>query len=113
MPCFLFIFVGASYVEAMRSNRNLHAALSAITAAVVGVILNLSVWFAMHTVYGELHPWRAGLVQVDLPIWSTWQPGALLLAVAALVAMLRFKMGLGWVLMGCAAGGLLPMAWNA
>jgi chromate transporter len=52
-PCFLWIFLGAPYIEALRSNRALHAALSAITAAVVGVVLNLSVWFTLHTVFAE------------------------------------------------------------
>jgi fumarate reductase subunit D len=54
-PCFLWIFLGAPYVEALRGNRTIHAALSAITAAVVGVILNLSVWFAVHTIFHTAH----------------------------------------------------------
>src|SRR5690606_13055315 len=53
MPCFLWIFAGAPFVERLRSNRALSAALAAITAAVVGVILNLAVWFAIHTLFGE------------------------------------------------------------
>lgn len=107
VPCFLFIFVGAPYVEALRRNRSLHAALSAITAAVVGVVLNLSVWFALHTVFGNLFAWQAGPLRLDVPVWASWDPAALLLAVAALVAMLRFKLGLGWVLLGAAGLGLL------
>jgi chromate transporter len=111
VPCFLFIFVGAPYVEALRRNRSLHAAMSAITAAVVGVVLNLSAWFALHTVFGEVRVWRAGPLQLDLPVWSSWQPGALALAVIALVAMLRFKVGLGWVLLAAAVLGVVIRSW--
>ncbi|SFN25267.1 chromate efflux transporter [Dokdonella immobilis] len=106
VPCFLFIFVGAPYVEALRRNRSLHAALSAVTAAVVGVILNLSAWFALHTVFGELRAWSAGPVQIDVPVWASWQPTRLLLTAAALVAILRFRLGLGWLLLGCALLGI-------
>lgn len=106
LPCFLFIFVGAPYVEALRRNRSLHAAMSAITAAVVGVVLNLSAWFALHTVFGELRTWQAGPLRLDMPVWASWDAAALLLALAALIAMLRFRIGLGWVLLGSAGLGL-------
>jgi chromate transporter len=106
VPCFLFIFVGAPYVESLRKNRSLRAALSAITAAVVGVILNLSAWFAVHAVFARVNPWDAGPLRLEVPEWSSLQPGALLLAVAALVAILRFRIGLGWLLPGCAMIGL-------
>ncbi|MFX9638784.1 chromate transporter, partial [Acinetobacter baumannii] len=52
-PCFLWIFAGAPYIERLRGNRALAGALSAITAAVVGVILNLSIWFALHTLFRQ------------------------------------------------------------
>ena len=55
-PCFLWIFVGAPYIEALRGNKALAGALSAITAAVVGVILNLSIWFALHTLFRQTFP---------------------------------------------------------
>src|SRR5262245_40297299 len=58
-PCFLWIFLGAPFVEKLRGNKPLNAALSAITAAVVGVILNLAIWFAIHTVFRETVPVRA------------------------------------------------------
>ena len=62
-PCFLWIFLGAPFVEALRGNKALSGALSAITAAVVGVILNLAIWFAIHTVFREVTPVRGfGLV---------------------------------------------------
>ena len=58
-PCFLWIFLGGPYVEALRGNKAISAALSAITAAVVGVILNLALWFALHVVFGEVRSVRA------------------------------------------------------
>ena len=105
VPSFLFIFVGAPYVEALRRNASLHAALSAITAAVVGVILNLSVWFAMHTVFGRTVQWDRGPLHVDVPVWSTLEPGALVLGAAAMVAMLRYRLGLARTLVGSAVLG--------
>lgn len=105
VPSFLFILVGAPYIEALRRRRELHAALSAITAAVVGVVLNLAVWFALHTVFQHLTPWRWGPLTLELPQPGSVEPGALLLTVAAMFVMLRFKRGLGWTLLGSAALG--------
>ena len=105
VPSFLFIFVGAPYVEALRRQAGLHAALSAITAAVVGVVLNLSLWFAVHTLFARTIAWRASPLRLDLPVWSTLEPGALLLSAAAIWATLRLKLGMGWVLAGAAVLG--------
>ena len=105
VPCFLFILVGAPFVEALRRQGALQSALSAITAAVVGVVLNLSAWFALHTLFHEAVPWRAGVLQLDVPVWNTIEPGAVVIAVAALVVMLRFRSGLGWTLLGSAVLG--------
>ncbi|WP_394051799.1 chromate transporter [Xanthobacter versatilis] len=70
-PCFFWIFLGAPYVEALRGNRELSAALSAITAAVVGVILNLALWFAIHVVFRQTVnvDWHG--VEPDLPLLSS------------------------------------------
>jgi chromate transporter len=108
-PCFLWIFVGAPYIEALRGHRGLHAALSAVTAAVVGVVLNLSVWFTLHTVFGQVEQRRYGPLVVDVPDWATVNGFAVLLAAAALVAMLRFKLGMGWTLAGSA---IIGAAWT-
>ncbi len=108
LPCFLWIFVGAPWVEALRGNRTLSAALSAIMAAVVGVILNLSVWFAVHTIFGTVTAKTFGPVHIDAPAWGSLDGGALVLGIAALVAMLRFKIGMGWTLGGSA---VLGTAW--
>ncbi len=94
VPCFLWIFLGAPYVEALRENRSLSAALSAITAAVVGVVLNLAAWFALHVIFGEVNELHSLGMRLRVPVWETLDIAALLLAVAALVAMLRFKAGM-------------------
>src|SRR5882724_4561961 len=82
-PCFLWIFLGAPFVEMLRGNKALNGALSAITAAVVGVVLNLAVWFAVHTVFRETIPVRAFLLNFDAPKFSSIDPWALALSVAA------------------------------
>src|SRR5436190_16753386 len=66
-PCFLWIFLGAPFIEILRGNQALNGALSAITAAVVGVVLNLAIWFAVHTVFREVEPVRASLLAFDAP----------------------------------------------
>src|ERR1700730_16687915 len=105
VPCFLWIFLGAPYVEALRSNRTLSAALSAITAAVVGVILNLSVWFAVPTVFHTVQRRNIRPPRVDVPQWRSVDLAALTLSACALLAMLRFKLGVGWTLFGSAVLG--------
>ncbi|MCJ2019484.1 chromate efflux transporter [Methylobacterium sp. E-065] len=104
-PCFLWIFVGAPYVERLRGNRALTGALSAITAAVVGVILNLAVWFALHVIFAETRPFTAGPVRFDVPVPSSLNPWALALAAAAVLAVFRIKIGMIQTLNGCAAAG--------
>jgi chromate transporter len=94
VPCFLWIFLGAPYIEALRGNQSLSAALSAITAAVVGVVLNLAAWFALHVVFSKVDTfWMLGM-KLQVPVWETVDIAALALAAAALVAMLRFKVGM-------------------
>jgi chromate transporter len=106
-PCFLWIFVGAPYVERLRGNQALAGALSAITAAVVGVILNLAVWFALHTIFAETRPFAAGPIRFDLPILSSLNPWALMLAAAAVLAVFRFKAGVVQTLLASAAAGVV------
>ena len=107
VPCFLWIFVGAPYVEAVRGHKALAAALAAITAAVVGVILNLAVWFALHVLFGQIREVRTGGLRLLLPEPASLDPVALALSAAALVALLRFKLGMLSVLAGAALCGLL------
>jgi chromate transporter len=106
VPSFAFIFIGAPYMESLRQHRGLNAALSCVTAAVVGVIVNLSVWFATHTLFGRVDARTYGLVHVDVPIWSTLEPVALALAVGSMIAMLRFKVGMAWTLATSALLGI-------
>jgi len=110
-PCFLWIFLGAPFVETLRGNKGLAGALTAITAAVVGVILNLSIWFALHTVFRETMPVRSFGLSFDMPVLSSVDFPALILAIAAATAVFRFNLGMLTVLGGsCAAGVLLRLA---
>ena len=68
-------------------------ALYAVTAAVVGVVLNLAIWFAIHTLFRSVAPWRFGPVRFDAPVLASVDPWALLLSVGAVIAVLRFKAG--------------------
>ncbi|ABL81046.1 MULTISPECIES: chromate efflux transporter [unclassified Nocardioides] len=107
VPCFLFIFLGAPYVERLRQNQTLSSALTGITAAVVGVIANLAVFFALHNLFTKsvAHVW--GPVHLDVPVLSSWSPTAW--AITAVAIVLIFK--LGWSTMRtlgvCAVLGLI------
>lgn len=107
VPCFLWIFLGAPFIERIRGNRALSAGLAAITAAVVGVVLNLAIWFALHTLFGEVREAPLAWATVDVPVLSTLNPAALLLTAAAIIAMFRFKVGVLPVLAACSAAGLV------
>jgi chromate transporter len=107
VPCFLWIFAGAPYVEAVRGRKGLAAALAAITAAVVGVILNLAVWFALHVLFAEVREEQVGALRLLTPDPASLDPVALLLALAALLALLRFHIGMIPVLGGAALCGLI------
>ncbi|WP_029352510.1 chromate efflux transporter [Bosea sp. 117] len=105
-PCFLWIFLGAPYVEALRGNRAITAALSAITAAVVGVVMNLALWFALHVVFREVRTLDLFGVGPDVPVPDSIDWRAALLATGAMVAMLRFRLGMIPTLAVCAAAGI-------
>ncbi|HEV7372534.1 chromate efflux transporter, partial [Arenibaculum sp.] len=107
VPCFLWIFLGAPFAESIRGNRALSAALSTITAAVVGVILNLAIWFALHVLFREVDEVRFGPLALDVPVPATVDPAALVLTAAALLAVFRFKMGMIALLAACSAAGVL------
>src|SRR5262249_21920677 len=106
-PCFLWIFLGGPYVEALRGNKSISAALTAITAAVVGVIMNLALWFALHVIFREVG--RVGIAGIgpDLPKLGSVRLRAALLAAAAMIAMLRFKIGMMPTLAACALAGIV------
>jgi len=107
VPCFLWIFLGAPYIEALRGKPLLTAALSAITAAVVGVILNLAVWFGLHVVFAHVGETHVAGLRLLIPDWGTLNIVSLLLTASALIAMLRFKVGMIPTLATTAALGVL------
>jgi chromate transporter len=109
-PCFLWIFLGAPFIETLRGNKGLAGALTTITAAVVGVILNLSIWFALHTLFRETSPVRSFGLSFDMPVLSSIDIAAFVLAAAAATAIFRLNIGMLWVLAGsCAAGVALRL----
>ncbi len=104
-PCFLWIFVGAPYLEAVRRSRRLAGALAAVTACVVGVIAHLALWFAMHTLFARVTVVRSLGLTSHLPDLSTLNVPSLALAVLALVAILRYRVGMLATLSCCAILG--------
>ena len=107
IPCFLWIFLGAPYIEHLRGRKVLSAALSSITAAVVGVILNLAVWFSLHTLFEEVNEMNAFGLRLLVPVWASLDIGALLLAIVASFALFRFRLGMFKTLGLCAGLGLV------
>ena len=108
LPCFLWIFLGAPYVEALRGNAALAGALTGITAAVVGVILNLAVWFAIHVVFGQVGTLEAGPLALAYPVLASVDWGALLLTILAVLAIFAAKQPVMRVI---GASALLGVAW--
>jgi chromate transporter len=106
-PCFLWIFLGAPFVEALRGARALNAALAAIGAAVVGVILNLAVWFALHVLFRQMIEVRQFGLALELPVASSVNVMSGLLTLAAAVAAFRFKVGMIPLLLACSGVGML------
>ena len=106
-PCFLWIFLGAPYIEKLRTNKALSGALSAITAAVVGVVLNLAIWFAIHTIFRKTVAVNAYSISFDAPVLSSVDVWSLLLGLAAAVAIFRFKIGMIQTLVACCVSGMV------
>jgi chromate transporter len=107
IPCFLWIFLGAPYIERLENNRSLSAALTAVTAAVVGVILNLALWFSLNTLFGQLDEIRTFGLRLLVPAWPTLDLPALLIALVAFLALLRFRAGILPTLAGSALAGMV------
>ncbi len=105
VPCFLWIFAGAPYVETVRNVRWLAAALAAVTAAVVGVIANLAVWFGLHVLFAKVEEVALGPFGVSAPELTSFDPAAAAIALAAAVALLRFHANLIVVLVLAAIAG--------
>jgi chromate transporter len=93
-PCFLWIFVGAPYVERLGSNAKLAGALRGVTASVVGVILNLSLWFALHVIFKRIEPEWHGPLRLWMPDLASFQLEAALLAGFAALLLLALRLGM-------------------
>jgi chromate transporter len=106
IPCFLWIFLGAPFIERLRGNVALSGALSAITAAVVGVILNLAIWFAIHTIFRSTVPVIAGPIHFAAPVVASVDPWAAALAALAILAVFRLKTGMFATLGAASAIGI-------
>ena len=106
-PCFAFVFLGAPLVERLQASRVLSGALAAITAAVVGVIANLAVWFGLRVLFRELQPVTLGPVALELPVLSSLDLAALALASLAALCLFRFRLGVPRTLGITAAAGLV------
>jgi chromate transporter len=106
VPCFLWIFLGAPFIEGLRSSRALSAALAAITAAVVGVVLNLAVWFGLHVLFAEVDEIATLGATIDVPVMSTINIPSLVFTIAAVVATFRFRVGMIKVLAASSMAGV-------
>ncbi len=107
VPCFLWIFVGAPFVETVRNIRWLAGALGAVTAAVVGIIANLAVWFSLHVLFGHVGEWRIGPFTLPVPDFSTMDIAAGAIAIAAGIALIRWHANMIAVLVGAAVAGMV------
>ena len=107
VPSFLFIFAGAPFIERLRQNRFLTGALAAVTAAVVGVIANLALWFGLHVLFAEVGEAAFGPLELPLPQPASFDTAAAAIALAAGVALIRFRIGIVTVLAAAAATGAI------
>lgn len=105
-PCFAFVFLGAPLIERLQNNRALSSALAAITAGVVGVVANLAVWFALHTLFHQTAPVQVAFMSFNLPVPVSLDPWALLLSIVAAFALLRLKLGVIRTLVICSAASI-------
>jgi chromate transporter len=105
-PCFAWIFLGAPHAERLRANKALSSALGAVTAAVVGVIANLALWFALHNLFAQHRPSPLPGTAFELPVLASANLAAIALTAIALVAALRLRVGFVPLLLGCALAGL-------
>lgn len=106
MPCYLWIFTGALYIEWIATRRRLKGALAAITAAVVGVVLNLSLWFALHVFFATLTPLQRGPLRLLIPDPASLDWRVVVLALVSALLLLCLRWDLLRVLGLVALGGL-------
>ena len=106
VPCFLWIFLGAPYVERLRENRAFAGALAAIGAAVVGVIGNLALWFALHVLFREVRSFDFGPLSMSVPAPTSLDPVMTILALVAAASLFRVRLGIPKTLALCGALGM-------
>ena len=107
VPPFIWIFLGGPYMEALMGNQALNAALSAITAAVVGVIVNLAVWFGLHTIFAQVITVGAPVFSLPIPVLGSINWPTLVLSAGAIIAIFRFKVGMLATFAASSAFGVL------
>jgi chromate transporter len=107
VPPFIWIFLGGPYMEGLIGNKSLNAALSAITAAVVGVILNLAVWFALHTIFAQIVTVNRFGLSLGVPVLASVNLPTLILSLSAIVAMFRLGAGMLPTFAACSAAGVV------
>ncbi len=110
VPCFLWIFAFAPYVERLQAMPRLSGAFAGITAAVVGVILNLTLWFALHVMFGSVGRVEAGPVDIAWPDWTSIDWAAPAFVVLAGVLMFGFRAGIPLTLVACGGAGAAWMS---
>lgn len=108
-PCFLWIFAGAPYIERLNRNPRLKSALQSVTAAVVGVILNLTVWFGLHVLFGKVSPWTFGPLRPELPDLASVNLPSLVLSAIAFGLLFGLHRGIITTLSVC---GALALLWH-
>ncbi|MBM3587217.1 MAG: chromate efflux transporter [Alphaproteobacteria bacterium] len=106
-PCFAWIFLGAPFVEKLHAAPRLKGALGAVTAAAVGVIANLALWFGLRVIFRDVQVSSFGQIRLDLPVLTSLDPAALALAVFAAVLLFPMKQGLTRSLGFTALAGLV------
>ena len=104
VPCFLWIFAGAPYIDWISTRPRLKGALNAITAAVVGVILNLSIWFAIHVFFDTVETRSFGIITTSVPEWASLDWRVVVLTVAAALCLFRLHWGIPKMLLGNGPG---------
>lgn len=109
VPCFLWIFLGAPFIERLRGNIAISGSMAAITAAVVGVILNLAIWFGLHVLFSEVSLVQAGPLSMEVPVPSSVDWASFMLTMMAMIAIFRLRMSVMTVLFGVS---VLGIAWT-
>lgn len=109
VPCFLWIFLGAPFIERLRGNVAISGGMAAITAAVVGVILNLAIWFGLHVLFSEVATFQVGPLSIQVPVLSSVDWASVVLTLLAVFGIFRLKMSVMTVLLGTA---MLGMVWT-